>query len=181
MRFIAAAAILTVIAAGCMVAQKSLRSRYVSALNYDLALTAQNQRFDSRLDRWRSAFGLIEKAPVIGYGAGSEPGLLHEEFYRRKYYNSFINHLNAHSQYLSFWLKSGMVGLFIYLATLVFGFKHALKANDLLFFSFMILISTVSVAENLLDVDKGVMFYAFFFSFFFYSGQIKTAVAITAP
>lgn len=176
-RFITIAASLSIIAAGGMFAMKSLHKRYVSALKYDLELTAHNQRFDSRLDRWRSAFGLIEKAPVIGYGAGTELNLLHEDFYARRYYNSFVNHLNAHNQYLSFWLKSGIWGLLIYLATLAFGFKQALKSNDLLFFSFMLLIAVVSFAENLLDVDKGIIFYAFFFSFFFYSDQPKTNIA----
>lgn len=170
-RFITIAASLSIIAMVGMFAIKSLRSRYVSALHYDLALTTNNQRFDSRLDRWRSAFGLIEKSPVMGYGAGSELDLLHEDFYARRYYNSFVNHLNAHNQYLSFWLKSGIWGLLIYLVTLIYGFKQALKNKDLLFFSFMLLIAVVSFAENMLDVDKGVIFYAFFFSFFFYSDQ----------
>jgi O-antigen ligase len=172
-RFITVAASISIIALIGMFAIKSMRSRYVSALSYDLALTAHNQRFDSRLDRWRSAFGLIEKSPVIGYGAGTELGLLHEDFYARRYYNSFVNHLNAHNQYLSFWLKSGIGGLLIYIATLAFGFKQALKNKDLLFFSFIVLITAVSFAENLLDVDKGIIFYAFFFSFFFYSEQQK--------
>ncbi|GAA4094601.1 O-antigen ligase family protein [Mucilaginibacter panaciglaebae] len=181
LRFIAATASLSIIAVAGMFAIKSLRTRYVSAFKYDLALTGYNQRFDSRLDRWRSALGLIRRSPVVGYGAGSELGLLHEDFYMRKYYNSFVNHLNTHNQYLSFWLKSGIWGLLVYLATLVFGFWQALKKNDLLFFSFMLLIGMVSFAENLLDVDKGVIFYAFFFSFFFYSDQRKPGLSITAP
>ncbi|WP_214073060.1 O-antigen ligase family protein [Mucilaginibacter sp. dw_454] len=176
-RFIAIAGVISVIAIAGMFAMKSLHKRYVSALKYDLALTAQDQRFDSRLDRWRSSFGLIEKSPVIGYGAGSELGLLHEDFYTRKYYNSFVNHLNSHNQYLSFWLKSGIIGLLVYLITLAFGFKQALQKKDLLFLSFMLLIIVVSFAENLLDVDKGVVFYAFFFSFFFFSDQGKKNTA----
>lgn len=173
MRFITVAVSVSTIAVIGMFTAKSMRSRYVTALSYDLALTTPNQRFDSRLDRWQSAFGLIEKSPVIGYGAGTELGLLHEDFYARKYYNSFVNHLNAHNQYLSFWLKSGIWGLLIYLVTLVFGFKQALKNKDLLFFSFMVLIAAVSFAENLLDVDKGIIFYAFFFPFFFYSDKMQ--------
>jgi hypothetical protein len=30
----------------------------------------------------------------------------------------------------------------------------------------MLLIAVVSLSENLLDVDKGIIFYAFFFTFF---------------
>lgn len=169
-RFIAVAASLSVGAIAGLFVIKAMRTRYVSALKYDVSLTSHDQRFDSRLDRWRSAFGLIEKSPVIGNGAGSELDLLHEDFYKRKYYNSFVNRLNAHNEYLSIWLKAGIIGLLAYLATLTFGFRQALKNKDLLFFSFMLLISMVSFAENLLDVDKGVIFYAFFFSFFYYSG-----------
>lgn len=39
----------------------------------------------------------------------------------------------------------------------------------MLFISFMLIIAVVSVSENVLDVDKGVMFYSFFFSFFMFS------------
>jgi O-antigen ligase len=151
-----------------------LKNRYVANLKYDLTLTANNQKFDSRLDRWSTAVGLIKKSPVMGYGAGSELGLLHESFFAKQYYNSFLNHLNSHNEYLSILLKSGIFGLLIYLATLWFGFKQALKNKDVLFFTFMLLIAFVSFSENLLDVDKGVIFYAFFFSFFIFSGDEKT-------
>jgi O-antigen ligase len=35
------------------------------------------------------------------------------------------------------------------------------------------LMALVSLSENLLDVDKGIIFYAFFFSFFIFSGDSK--------
>jgi len=59
----------------------------------------------------------------------------------------------------------------IYLSTLGFGFKIAVRQKDLLFFTFMVLIAIVSFSENLLDVDKGIIFYAFFFSFFVFSNE----------
>ncbi|MDB5159547.1 MAG: hypothetical protein JWR50_4254 [Mucilaginibacter sp.] len=171
--FILITASLSVFAIAGIFTLKIIKTRYVTNLKYDLTLTSKDQRFDSRLDRWSTAAGLIKNKPVIGYGAGSEIGLLHESFYARKYYNSFLNHLNTHNQYLSFWLKSGIIGVLIYLATLWFGFKQAIKQKDLLFLTFMLLIAFVSFSENLLDVDKGVIFYAFFFSFFIFSGDRK--------
>ena len=97
--------------------------------------------------------------------------LLQESFFNKKLYNSYLFRLNAHSEYLSFLLKSGIVGLAVYLATLVFGFKISLRKKDLLFFTFMLLVATVSLSENLLDVDKGILFYAFFFTFFIFSNE----------
>jgi len=124
------------------------------------------QTTDTRLARWRVSYGLIKRSPVIGYGAGSEIGLLQDGFYSHKLYNSYLNKLNTHSEYLSFLLKSGIIGLFIYLGTLAFGFRAALRNKNIFFFTFMLLIAVVSLSENLLDVDKGIIFYAFFFTFF---------------
>jgi O-antigen ligase len=171
-RFMLITASTTVLIVAGIFTFRFLKTRYVKNLQYDLALTSENAVLDSRLDRWQAAAALIKQSPIIGHGAGSELGLLHEEFYTRKYYSSFLNHLNTHNQYLSFWVKSGIIGLLFYLATLWFGFKQALRRKDLLFFSFMLMIAVVSFSENLLDVDKGIIFYAFFFSFFIFSGDV---------
>jgi len=56
--------------------------------------------------------------------------------------------------------------LLVYLGTLLFGFWAAFRRKDAVFFAFMLLIAVVSISENLLDVDKGIIFYAFFFTFF---------------
>jgi O-antigen ligase len=175
-RFIAVAASLSTIIIIGIFTIGSFRVRFVNSLRYDLKTTKDNA-FDSRLDRWSTATELIGKSPVIGYGAGSELGLLHESFFAKKHYNSFLNNLNSHNEYLSTLLKSGVIGLLIYLTTLWFGFKQALQRTDLLFFTFMLLIAIVSLSENILDVDKGVIFYSFFFSFFIFSGDGKAVTA----
>jgi len=92
-----------------------------------------------------------------------------KSFFSHKLYNSFLNKLNSHNQYLSLWLNSGILGCLIYVATLLSGFNRAVKKKDLLFFTFILLIIIVSLSENVLDVDKGVFFYAFFYSFFSFS------------
>ena len=93
-----------------------------------------------------------------------------------KLYNSFLHNLNAHNEYLSFLIKSGVIGLLVYLAVLALGFRISLQQKDLLFFSFMVIITTVSFSENILDVDKGIIYYAFFYSFFIFSGARKMRV-----
>jgi O-antigen ligase len=179
MGYLAVTASLSILVIIALFTTGNFRVRLVNDLRYDLALTGTDKAFDSRLDRWRTATELIGKSPIIGYGAGSELSLLHESFFAKKYYNSFLNNLNAHNEYLSMLLKSGIIGLLIYLATLWFGFKEALRRKDVLFFTFMLLVTIVSLSENILDVDKGVIFYAFFFSFSIFSEDRK--VVTTAP
>jgi O-antigen ligase len=146
------------------------RDRYVNGLRNDLSKVSADAD-DTRLARWGVSIGLINKAPLLGYGAGSEIPLLQDNFFRNKLYSSYLNKLNTHSQYLSFLLKAGVAGLLIYLLTLAFGFNISLRQKDILFFAFMALVAIVSLSENLLDVDKGIFFYAFFFSFFIFSGN----------
>lgn len=148
---------------------RALRDRYIGELREDLSGQKFDETTDGRLVRWGVVVDYIGKKPITGYGAGSEIGLLQDGFFNQKLYNSYLNRLNSHNQYLSFLLKSGVPGLLFYLATLAFGFGIAFRQKDLLFLTFMTTIAIVSLSENLLDVDKGIFFYAFFFSFFAFS------------
>jgi O-antigen ligase len=153
-------------------ASDAFRDRYIDELKNDLSKSPFEATKDTRMERWDVSLELIKKSPVIGYGSGSEIGLLQDGFFQKKLFDSYLKNLNTHSQYLSFLLKSGIIGLLIYLLTLAFGFTLSLRQNDFIFFTFMMLIAIVSVSENLLDVDKGIFFYAFFFSFFIFSPAV---------
>jgi O-antigen ligase len=90
-----------------------------------------------------------------------------------KFYNSYLNEFNAHNEYLSILLKWGLAGLILFLYILCRGAWMAWQRNDVLFFSFIVLIAVVSLSENLLDLNKGIFFYAFFFSFFLKRDMVK--------
>jgi O-antigen ligase len=162
------ASIFALIAVGVL-SSTTFRERYISELRDDLSGQRADETTDGRLARWGVVVDYISKKPLTGYGAGSEIGLLQEGFFNHKLYNSYLNRLNSHNQYLSFLLKAGIVGLLFYLATLAFGFRIAFRQKDLLFLTFLTTVALVSLSENLLDVDKGTFFYAFFFSFFAFS------------
>jgi O-antigen ligase len=133
-RFIMLSAMVSVLLMILIMSQHDLKNRFAGELKSDLSSNPSTTIFDSRLARWRSAMQLIKQAPLTGHGAGSEITLLHDEYYKNGLYNSFVNHLNTHNEYLSFLIKSGIVGLLIYLATLAYGFSIAFKNKDLLFF-----------------------------------------------
>ena len=157
----------------CIFSSHALKNRFLYELKEDLSPTFAGQTVEPRLERWKIAVKLIGESPVIGCGAGSEIQLLQQQYFAKKFYSSYVHRLNAHNEYMSFMLKSGIWGLAVYLATLLYGFKKAIKKRDIVFFSFMVIIATVSLSENVLDVDKGVIFYSFFFSFFVFSSEQK--------
>jgi O-antigen ligase len=157
---------------------RTFRDRYWVELKEDLSPSFPGQTVEPRLERWEIAAELISKSPLTGYGAGSEIGLLQQMYFAKKSYSSYLHRLNSHNEYMSFLIKSGIWGLAVYLATLAYGFKKAYRKRDVVFFSFMILIAVVSLSENVLDADKGVIFYSFFFSFFVFAAEQKEPINI---
>ena len=121
--------------------------------------------------RWSGTLQLIGKAPIAGYGMGAEKVILKNMYFEQKMYNSFLNELDAHNQYLSFLLTAGLIGLFLYLFTLYWGFERAFQRKDFIFTSFLLIIAVVGFSENILMVNKGIFFYSFFFSMFIFAND----------
>jgi O-antigen ligase len=149
----------------------ALKKRYISDLKDDLTKNAVTPDLtETRMKRWGLELQLISRSPIVGHGGGSEKYVLKKKYFEKKFYRSYLVELNAHNQYFSFLVKAGIIGLLIYLYVLYFSFSKALKRKDFLFLSFLILISVVSISENILDVNKGIFFYSFFLSLFLITG-----------
>lgn len=143
----------------------SFKTRYVSELKTDLTDKVKIiENTEPRVARWEAIIELIKKSPLIGYGSGSETRLLKDKYFKEALYISYLNEFNTHNQYLAILLKTGIVGLLLFLYILYFGFATAIKKKDLLLLCFMIIIMIVSLSENILDLNKGIFFYGFFFS-----------------
>ncbi|MDN3584468.1 O-antigen ligase family protein [Mucilaginibacter flavus] len=179
-RFALVALLLSCIAFTVILNVSSFKERYLTSLKDDLSKATPGESTDSRWARWHVVADLIKQKPLVGHGSGSEIPLLQDGFYNAHMYHSFLVGLNSHNQYLSFLVKSGIWGLLIYLLTLGYGLKISLKTKDLVFISFMMLVVIVSLSENMLDADKGVMFYSLFFSFFLLTNNTEIKKPIEA-
>jgi O-antigen ligase len=145
----------------------NLHARYLVQLRQDLKGDIGDINGpEPRMARWLCAWELIRDSPWIGYGTGTEVNLLKEKYTTHQLYGSYAHDLNAHNQYLSFLLKTGIFSALLYLGVLVIGFLQAYRLKDPFLGSFLIMVVCVSACENLLDVNKGIFFFSFFFSFF---------------
>ncbi len=143
----------------------SFRTRYVSELKTDLTdKVTIIENTEPRLARWEAILELVKASPLVGYGNGAENDLLKEKYFKKGLYISYLNEFNTHNQYLATLLKTGIAGLLLFLFVLYTGYSAAIKRRDVLFMSFMIMITVVSLSENILDLNKGIFFYSFFFS-----------------
>ncbi|AYL96005.1 O-antigen ligase family protein [Mucilaginibacter celer] len=172
-KFITVAASVSLLVIAGIFTADAFKDRFVTEFKKDLSKPTDVELTDPRLARWSVALNVAAQSPVIGHGAGTEIDLLQDPFFDHHFYRSYLAELNAHNQFISFFIKSGVIGVLIYLFVLVFGFRTAIIKRDILLLSFMLIITCVSFSENFLDVDKGIFFYGVFFSLFFFSSQAQ--------
>ena len=146
---------------------RSYRERYLMDLVADLSKSGLNiDVIEPRVIRWHSALKLVGNAPFTGYGNGSEVSTLKEQYFKDRLFDSYLNGLNAHNQYISFLIQEGIAGLLIYLIVLYTGFAKSVRRKDFNFMCFLVIISVVSFSENILDTNKGIFFFSLFFTLF---------------
>lgn len=145
----------------------SFKERYVNELKSDLSLNPQlAEAMEPRAQRWKAAWELVEQAPLTGHGTGAEKQLLLDKYFEKKMYNAYVNEFNAHNQYLAMLINTGFPGLLLLVFILTYGMWQAWRNKDLLFLSFLLMTAIVCISENFLELNKGIFFYSFFFSFF---------------
>jgi len=171
LRFLFISVSATVILFTFILSVNVFRERFLVDLKNDLNKNPESEKMSWRIKRWEAGMDIFKQSAFIGKGAGAEIPLLRSLYFERKMYGAYLSSLNVHNQYLSFMINSGIAGLLVYLATLCWGFWRSIKSSDLLLLSFMILVTVVSLSEDILAVNKGIFFYAFFFSFLVMSNK----------
>jgi len=151
-----------------------LKARFSSALIIDIKPLAGNsniqyQGAEPRFERWVGAFDLIKKSPLIGYGTGDEIAMLRTRYLKRELYISYLESFNAHNQYISYLIKNGILGFCVFLIAFIYYLFLAIKHRDFLYLSFLLLLLIGFYTENILDANKGIIFFAFFNTCFGYN------------
>lgn len=148
--------------------QDRFRTDTLRELNIS-ADSTKHFRFDTihtndatRAERWNCAIELIRESPLIGYGTGMEKQMLNVKYEKYKLSNSISNNFDAHNQYLAFMIKSGVLGLLSFMLLLGYCFFRAIKSKNYYFLSFLLIISITALTEDILESNKGILFFAFF-------------------
>ena len=114
-----------------------------------------------RLLEWRGAWSIICQNPILGVGTGDGDQTL-KKFYSA--YNTSTANVdyNAHNQYLQTWLEIGLLGLtFLLICLLLPWIKSGNRPSDI---SFIIIFSSMCLTESMLNRQKGIIFFSFFFA-----------------
>ncbi|UZR94357.1 O-antigen ligase family protein [Chondrinema litorale] len=92
-----------------------------------------------------------------------------------------IKDYNTHNQYFHSWLSFGIFGFLIYILIIFSSIYLAIKYKNSLFLVFILLCAIFSLTENILSIQKGVIFFSLFYSFFInniYQSHIKKYISI---
>jgi O-antigen ligase len=95
-----------------------------------------------------------------------EKQMLNVKYEKYKLSNSILNGFDAHNQYLAYMIKSGILGLLSFLLLLSFCFYRAIRTKKFYFISFLLIISITALTENVLESNKGILFFSFFSALF---------------
>jgi O-antigen ligase len=146
----------------------TLNARVNEAIN---TLTSNNKSNSSttavRIDAWKTSLELISTKPVIGYGTGDTKDELLKKYNEKGLLFLVEKELNPHNQFLQTTLSIGLIGLLIFIATLVLPAYYTIKKKENLYFYFILLFSISILTESMLETISGVVFYTFFNALFF--------------
>ncbi|MES2284329.1 MAG: O-antigen ligase family protein [Bacteroidota bacterium] len=133
-----------------------------------------------RVAIWKSVFEILneEKAWIFGVGTGDSQDLLTKKYMQKNIYpgDGALGHIgfidyNAHNQYFQFLITLGVSGLFIFFFLLSYPIIH--NPNNVLQILFIFIFCTFCFTESALCAHKGVVFYSFFNSLFFFGSYNK--------
>lgn len=129
----------------------------------------QGHSVTQRVEFWKTGWHIFLDNMWFGVGSGD----LNRSF--EKMYEELDSELGkayrlrAHNQVLTIAISLGIVGLLIFLASVVYPFLRLRNANTFLYIGFAIIIYTSMLNEDTLETQFGVTLYAFFNAFLLYS------------
>ena len=157
-------------------------NRFTGELNRDVKFTQLTKAMEShsapvqdsilkndgtRIERWVAAVRLIKRRPFTGYGTGEEKPVLFKEYEQMGLTVTLDQRYDSHNQFLSFAIKSGLPGMLVFAALLVFAFATAIKERSYIYLCFLIITTGTCLIDTFLEVNKGIFFFAFFNIFFY--------------
>jgi len=121
-----------------------------------------------RLAKWNVAKMVIADHWRWGVGPGNTSSTL-DKYYEKVGFNYALQlHYNPHNQVLHTFLSAGIFGIMLLILIFIISFFQSIKKKDSLMFLFLVSFVLFSMSESTLAVNKGIVFFTLFLSYFSY-------------
>ncbi len=138
-----------------------ITSRVKEALEISSGVIDQKSLYSSqRIATINCSLKLIRENWLTGVGTGDADNLL-DNCYEQEGMPNFKG-LDTHNQYFDLFLTFGIGGILLFLASLFAPLYFSVKKNQVLYALFLCHFMICCLTENLLDNNKGIVFFAFF-------------------
>ncbi len=137
-----------------------------SFLNYNIEDGQHSKKWNSlniRLAKWECAVEAAKDRPLMGQGVGCVQVKLNEVYKDKGFEIGYSKGYATHNQYLHYLVELGIPGILIFLVFLIMGFYHSIRDKSFLLFSLMTLLTLCSMTENVLTLNKGILFFTAFY------------------
>lgn len=121
-----------------------------------------------RLLIWPVAMELIKEHPIIGVGTGDIKDELIKKYQSKGLSGVYTERLNAHNQFLQTFAALGVFGFLSLCFGLVLPLVYSLRRSNFIYAMLIMIIIINALTESILEVQAGVIFYAFFNSLFMF-------------
>lgn len=154
-----------------------LHKRTYELINeYDDFLNARNINGHSltmRLYFWQAAVQVIQHHFWFGTGTGDVQAALNEEYIRSKSPLSADWYKRPHNQFLTAFVSLGIIGVVLFLLSIIYPVVLLKNYLPILFWPFFILSTISFLTEDTLETQAGISFYAIFNALFISIGYFK--------
>lgn len=127
-----------------------------------------------RFEYWKTALSIIKENSLIGVGTGDVQEAFDKQYVKLNSPLLKEWRLRSHNQYLSIAVAFGIIGLLWFLFTLIYPMIKQKMVFDYLYITFFIVAVISFLAEDTLETQAGVTFYAFLNSFFLFGRDKET-------
>lgn len=130
--------------------------------------TGETETNVARLITWKLTLQEIGKNP-LGVGTGDIQDVLTERYRAEGLEGLAESGLNPHNNYLQIGLALGIPALLWFLFSLAYPFAGIWRQRDWIYGFFLVGMAMHMAVESMLEKQSGVVFFAFFNAFFFFS------------
>jgi len=124
-----------------------------------------------RFEFWKAAIGIIKENTLIGVGTGDVKNAFEKQYDKMDSPLTKEWRLRSHNQFLAIGTAFGIIGLIVFLITLLYPLFNRKKFRDYFYLMFFCIAFLSMFGEDTLETQAGVTFFAFFNSFFLFSRQ----------
>jgi len=142
-------------------------------LSSDSLHSEEDNSTSTRLRLWQNALLLIRQYPLTGVGTGDIKDELNAEYTSTGYDYGAKGDFNPHNQYLHTSVMLGLFGLIVLLAYIFIPIRISISSRNWIYFSFLIILLLNSFTESILEVQKGVLWVAYFQVLFYMNCKFR--------